>query len=106
MSETLRFYGPVQGMIRIDNFKPAGYGESTRLADVIRTQGCSGCSRLDAQQTPDQPNSYPCEGVHWIGLDSAYLEEHQGHAVHHGGNVNCQLLNITIQVPSELVVEK
>jgi hypothetical protein len=92
----LSFYGPVQGMVRIDNAKPSGYSQSIALAKVIKQKGCAGCPRLNSG----------CQGVGWIGLESAYLSEHQGHPVHASGSEKCQLVGKKIEVPENLVISK
>ncbi len=101
---TLRFYGYVQGMIRLHNAKPSGYQESITLAKLIKTQGCTGCPRLHASRAGTTSYSYPCRGVGWIGLDGGYLYEHQDSAVHATGSELCQLRNRTLQIPDDLIV--
>ena len=106
MSETIRLYGPVQGMVRIDNARPAGCSEARTLSELIKRQGCAGCPRLNARRTTKTSYSYPCRGVGWIGLVDAYLYEHQGHAVHATGSEKCQLIGKTMNVPENLVTPK
>ncbi|MEK9143354.1 MAG: hypothetical protein AAB481_01860 [Patescibacteria group bacterium] len=101
----IHFYGPVQGMVRINDAIPRGDSEARELAALIKKQGCAGCPRLNASQIPNKSSSFPCDGVGWINPTTAILFEHQGHPVHVSGSEPCQLIRGTITVPDGLIIQ-
>lgn len=97
------FYGPVQGMIRINNLILTDpRKDSVSVASTIRARGCSGCKRLNAAQTI--PDNYPCTGVYDLGMSwPHYLHRRGGRPIHVGEGAPCQLLNIsTIEISDKL----
>lgn len=101
----IHFYGPVQGMVRINDAIPRGDSEARELAPLIKKQGCAGCPRLNAIRTRNVSLDYPCPGVGAINSTTAILYKYQGHPVHVSRSEPCQLIRGTITVPDVLIIQ-